>query len=154
MRETRVQSLGGEDPLEKETVTNSSILAWRILWTQELSGLQTMGWQRVRHNLATQPTPPMFYKVKRKFHEKACRGVLCQPRPPPPAFSPQVTFSLFSVSSALATLTSWLSFFIPLLLLSSGLATCCSSAYNTLPPGVCTAYSLRFLHKVTLRSFP
>ena len=135
-------------------MTDSSILTWRILWTQEPSGLQSMGQQRVRHDLATQPPPPMFYKVKRKFREKDCGGVLCLPHPPPPAFSPQVTFSLFSVSSAPATLTSWLSFFIPLLLLSSGLATCCSSAYNTLPPGVCTAYSLRFLHKVTLRRFP
>ena len=45
MRETWVQSLGWEDPLEKGTATHSSILAWRILWT-ETGGLQPMGWHR------------------------------------------------------------------------------------------------------------
>ena len=50
MRETRVQSLGGEGPLEKEMATHSSILAWRILWTEEPGGLQSMGSQRVGHN--------------------------------------------------------------------------------------------------------
>ena len=43
MWETWVQSLGQEDPLEKETATHSSILAWRIPWTEELGGLQAMG---------------------------------------------------------------------------------------------------------------
>ena len=43
MWETWVQSLGREDPLEKEMATHSSILAWRILWTEELGGLQSMG---------------------------------------------------------------------------------------------------------------
>ena len=42
-----------EDPLEKEMATHSSILAWGIPWTEELSGLQTMGSQKVRHDLAT-----------------------------------------------------------------------------------------------------
>ena len=41
--ETWVQSLGQEDPLEKEMATHSSILAWRIPWTEELGGLQSMG---------------------------------------------------------------------------------------------------------------
>ena len=50
MQETLVQSLGQEDPLEKEMATHSSILAWRILWTEEPGGLQSMGSQRVRHN--------------------------------------------------------------------------------------------------------
>ena len=50
MLETQVQSLGGEDPLEKEMATNASILAWRILQTEEPSGLQSMGSQRVRHD--------------------------------------------------------------------------------------------------------
>ena len=44
MRETRVRSLGWEDPLEKEMVTHSSILAWRIPWTEEPGRLQSMGW--------------------------------------------------------------------------------------------------------------
>ena len=47
---TRVQSLGQEDPLEKEMATHPSILAWKILWTEEPGWLQSMGSQRVRHN--------------------------------------------------------------------------------------------------------
>ena len=47
MQETWVQSLGWEDPLEKEMATHSSILAWRIPWTEEPGGLQSMGSQRV-----------------------------------------------------------------------------------------------------------
>ena len=47
MQEIWVQSLGWEDPLEKEMATHSSILAWKILWTEELGGLQSTGLQRV-----------------------------------------------------------------------------------------------------------
>ena len=50
MQETWVLSLGWEDPLEKEKATHSSILAWRIPWTEERGGLQSMGSQKVRHN--------------------------------------------------------------------------------------------------------
>ena len=50
MLETRVQSLGREDLLEKEMATYSSILAWKIPWTEEPGKLQSMGSQRVRHN--------------------------------------------------------------------------------------------------------
>ena len=50
MRETWVRSLGREDPLEKEMAIHSSILAWRIPWTEEPGGLQSTGSQRVRHN--------------------------------------------------------------------------------------------------------
>ena len=46
----RRQSLGGEDPLEKEMSTHSRILAWEIPWTEEPHGLQSMGSQRVGHN--------------------------------------------------------------------------------------------------------
>ena len=49
MQETQVRSLGQEDPLEKEMATHSSILAWRIPWTEEPGGLQSMGSQRGRH---------------------------------------------------------------------------------------------------------
>ena len=49
-QETRVRSLGLEDPLEEGMATHSSILAWRIPWTEEPGGLQSMGLQRVRHN--------------------------------------------------------------------------------------------------------
>ena len=50
VQETRVQSLGQEDALEKRMATHSSVLAWRIPWTEEPGGLQPMGLQRVRHN--------------------------------------------------------------------------------------------------------
>ena len=50
IRETEVQSLGREDPLEKEMATHSSTLAWRIPWREEPGGLQSMGLQRVRHD--------------------------------------------------------------------------------------------------------
>ena len=50
VRETWDGSLGREDPLEKGMAIHSSILAWRILWTEETGGLQFMGSQRVRHN--------------------------------------------------------------------------------------------------------
>ena len=52
VQKTWVQSLGWEDPLEKGTATHSSMLAWRIPWTEEPSRLQSMGLQRVRHNWA------------------------------------------------------------------------------------------------------
>ena len=50
MWETRVQSLGGEDLLEKEMATHSSILAWKIPWMEETGRLQSMGSQRVGHD--------------------------------------------------------------------------------------------------------
>ena len=48
MQKTWVQSLGQEDPMEKEMATHSSILTWEIPWTEEPGGLQSMGMQRVR----------------------------------------------------------------------------------------------------------
>ena len=53
MQETWVQSLAWDDPLEKEIETHSSILAWRISWTEESGGLQSMVLQRIRQNWAT-----------------------------------------------------------------------------------------------------
>ena len=50
MQEMRVQSLGGEDALEEGMATRSGILAWRIPWTEEPGGLQSMGLQRVGHD--------------------------------------------------------------------------------------------------------
>ena len=46
----QVQSLGGEDPLEKEMVTHSSILSWEIPWTEESGELRSMGMQRIRYD--------------------------------------------------------------------------------------------------------
>ena len=50
MQETRVRSLGQEDPLEKEMAIHSSTLAWRIPWMEEPGGLQSMGSQRIGHD--------------------------------------------------------------------------------------------------------
>ena len=50
MWETQVRFLGQEDPLEKEVVTHSKTLAWKILWTEEPGSLQSMRWQRVGHD--------------------------------------------------------------------------------------------------------
>ena len=65
MRETWVQSLGQEDPLEKEMATYSSILAWRMPWMEEPGGLHAMGSQRVRHDWATSLT--WLWSPQRKF---------------------------------------------------------------------------------------
>ena len=53
VQETWVRFLGWEDPLEEEMATHSSVLAWEIPWTGEPGGLQSLGSQRVGHNLAT-----------------------------------------------------------------------------------------------------
>ena len=73
MRETRVRSLGQEDPLEKEMVTHSSTLAWRIPWREETGSLQSMGSQRVRHDWATSLTHSLIVLLvlkKGKRHNK------------------------------------------------------------------------------------
>ena len=69
MQETGVQSLGLEDPLEKGMATHSSILAWRIPWTEEPAGY-IHGVVRVGHDLATKP-PPLELKFRvHNFHSK------------------------------------------------------------------------------------
>ena len=62
-QKTWIQSLGQEDPLEEEMATHSSILAWEIPSTEEPGGLQTMGLQRVKHNLATEHVDVAMIKV-------------------------------------------------------------------------------------------
>ena len=66
MRETWVRSLGQKDPLEKEMAIHSSILAWRIPWTEKPSRLQSMGSQRVGHDWATSPSPSEWEVLKEK----------------------------------------------------------------------------------------
>ena len=61
MQENWVWSLGGEDPLEKGTASQSGILAWRIPWAEEPGGLQSKGLQRVRHKLATNTFTFFFF---------------------------------------------------------------------------------------------
>ena len=64
VQETRVRSLGGEDPVQKGMATHSSILAWRILWTEEPGGLQSMVFQRVGHDWATKTSTSGEKKTK------------------------------------------------------------------------------------------
>ena len=59
-QETWVRSLGLEEPLEKETAVNSSILAWGIPWTEKLGRLQSMGSKRVRYDLMTKQQQQIF----------------------------------------------------------------------------------------------
>ena len=62
MHETQVQSLGQEDPVEKEMATHSSILAWKIPWTEEPGGLQSMGSQRGRSNWGLTCSTHTFFR--------------------------------------------------------------------------------------------
>ena len=64
IQETQVRSLGREDPLEEGMTTHSSILAWRIPWTEEPGGLQSTGSQRIGHDWATN-TPTHYYGRRR-----------------------------------------------------------------------------------------
>ena len=61
MQETWVRSLGREDPLEEEMAAHSSVLAWKITWTDEPDRLQSMGSLRVGHNRATNTPNPQHY---------------------------------------------------------------------------------------------
>ena len=63
--ETQVQSLGQEEPLEKEMATHSSILAWIIPWTEEPGELQSMGMQRVRNDWVTKQQILIYSENKR-----------------------------------------------------------------------------------------
>ena len=65
LRDTRVRSLGREDPLEEGMATHSSILAWRIPWTEEPGGLQSMGSQKAEHNRAHTHTTHNIHCPKR-----------------------------------------------------------------------------------------
>ena len=65
-RRRKMRSLGREDLLEKEMATRSRILAWKIPWTEEPGGLQSMGPQRVRHNWATEHTSLMIKGMQSK----------------------------------------------------------------------------------------
>ena len=70
MKETEktwVQSLGQEDPLEESMATHSSTLAWRIPWTEEPGGLQSMGSQKVRHNYSNLAC---VHKEKERMRER------------------------------------------------------------------------------------
>ena len=72
MQESKIWSLDREDPLEKGMATHSSILAWRIPWTEEPSELQPMGLQRVGHDGATNTLYTYFYIL---FHRSSSQDV-------------------------------------------------------------------------------
>ena len=80
----RVYSLGQEEFLEEDMATHSSILAWRIPWTEKPGGLQSMGVARVRHNLVTKPPPPpksvpkllVLRECKKKWEEGPNKSML------------------------------------------------------------------------------
>ena len=62
MQKTQVWTLSQEDPLQKEMATHSSVLAWRIPWTEEPGGLQSIGSQRVLYDLATKQQTFAYFK--------------------------------------------------------------------------------------------
>ena len=88
-QETRVPSLGREDPLEKETATHSSILAWRIPWTEEPEGLQPLWSQRVGQDSATTNTQETICQCRHRPRERSVS--LAGLHPLPEASLPHVT---------------------------------------------------------------
>ena len=68
IQETLVLSLGWEDSLEEEMATHSNILTWTIPCTEEPGGLQSMGSQRVKHNLATKRSPTALFYSHRRYN--------------------------------------------------------------------------------------
>ena len=66
MQEARSQCLGQDDLLAEEMATDSSILAWRIPWTEEPGGLQSMGSQNTRQDSATEPSTALLTRDKRE----------------------------------------------------------------------------------------
>ena len=75
MRETWVQSLGREDPLEKGMATHSSILAWKTPWSEEPGGLQSMGSQKVGHNWANFTFTFTFFSISKQRSSRPFLGV-------------------------------------------------------------------------------
>ena len=83
-----VQSLGRENPLDKEMATHSSILAWKIPWTEESGRLQSMGSQRVGHNWVT-----LLFQVRTQFHSFTCKCPFSKHQLLKTTFSPLWIFS-------------------------------------------------------------
>ena len=134
VQETQVRSLDREDPLEKEVATHSSTLAWKIPWTEELGGLQSMGSQRVRHDWVTSHTHTHTPLIKTIQWPSSYSG--SKPKTPTRTEGAKwsghpVTWDLSTIypashPSALTKLVSW-----PLLRLTKhipvwGLCPCCS----------------------------
>ena len=80
MQETPVRSLGQEDPLEEGMATHSTILAWRIPWTEEPGGLRYMGSQRIRHDCSEHACTVHNYLGKfllAIIQKSDCRNIYC-----------------------------------------------------------------------------
>ena len=112
MWETRVQSLGREDALEKEVATHSSTLAWRIPWREEPGRLQSMGSQRVGHDWATSLH---FFTSKGQFSsvQFSCVWLFATPW----IAARQASLSITNSLSSLRLTSSHLILYCPLLLL-------------------------------------
>ena len=79
----QVLSLGQEDPLEEGTATHSSILAWRIPWTEEPGGLQSTGLQRVEHHSSSLANTWLIHVVVHQKLTQHCPGdYVCSPNTP------------------------------------------------------------------------
>ena len=77
MQETQVQSLGGEDPLEKEMATHSNILAWEIPWTEEPGGLQSIGWQKSQTQLSDKQQQSSLHNAAFVSAAQRCESAIC-----------------------------------------------------------------------------
>ena len=88
-QETWVRSLSWKDPLEEGMATHSSILAWRIPWTEMPGGLQFVGLQRVRHNRETKQTTAQFMYICPSYSPKSLHP------PPTPVSNGILTLYLF-----------------------------------------------------------
>ena len=96
MQETQVQSLGWEDPLEKEMATHSSILAWRIPWTEDPDRLQSMGSPRVGDR-----TEQLHFHL---LLQKSSKILLCISLEVEPGSCPKATLLFFDCSSLVCIL--------------------------------------------------
>ena len=112
MQETPVWSLGREDPLEKKMATHSSILVWRIPWTEDPGGLQLMGSQRVGHDWATNTFTSSDWK-----------------HPPLPSFILSSTFPSVQILSPSSDITSLFGSSRPSLRLLCWLAVLCTNLH-------------------------
>ena len=81
MQETQFQFLGQEDPLEKETATHSNTLAWEIPGTEEPSKLQSMGSQRVRHDLGIKQQQKTVLKSRERKKKQLVLLTKSKPQP-------------------------------------------------------------------------
>ena len=102
MWETWVRSLGREDPLEKEMATHSSILAWKIPWTEEPCWPQSMGLQRVRHDFTFH-----FHQVILKHHQLGMIDLKVLPTQPTMAGLMQSRCVCASGRSLILNLKNW-----------------------------------------------